>query len=145
MKFITTILVALAATVCMAQTPTSTFSVRVAGKDSLNRDSIWLVETVYLPTETGYTQNQSARLIMGKSEARNYLRALQDDLIAQKAKIDEAKAKRDKLEADVVALRQALNNAQAPAPRAAPGAPTLPATETTTEKPVKSKRKKKKE
>lgn len=142
MKYIITPLFALAATVCMAQTPTSTFSVQIAGKDSLNRDSIWLIEKVYLPTETGYTQNQSARLIMGKSEARNYLRALQDDLIAQKAKIDEAKAKRDKLEADVVALRLALNNAQAPAPRQAAPAPVA-APEPVA--PTKTKRKRKKE
>ena len=145
MKYILVFLIALAANICTGQTPTSTFTVEIAGKDSLNRDSVWLIETVFLQTENGYTTNKSARLIVGKPDARNYLRALQDDLIAQRAKIEEAKAKRDQLEANVIALRQALNNAQAPAPRAATAAPTPPPTtpEPAPTKPAKKTKKKK--
>ncbi len=151
MKYILVFLIALAANICTGQTPTSVFSVEIAGKDSLNRDSVWLIETVFLQTENGYTTNKSARLIVGKPDARNYLRALQDDLVAQKAKIDEAKAKRDQLEANVIALRQALNNAQVPAPRQATPAPTPAQTsvekalENTvkTSKPAKKTKKKK--
>ncbi len=143
MKYILALLFALAATFCTGQTPTSVFTVELAGKDSLNRDSVWLIETVFIPSEQGYSQNKSARLIVGKPDARNYLRALQDDLVAQKAKIEEAKAKRDQLEANVIALRQALNNAQAPAPRQATAAPPPVEPAPAPTKPTKKGKKKK--
>ena len=145
MKYIFALLLALEAFSCFGQTPVSTYTVEIAGKDSLNRDSVWLIETVSLQTENGYTTNKSARLIVGKSDARNYLKALQDDLKNQKVKIEQEKAKRDQLEANVIALRQALNNAQAPAPRAATAAPTPPppAPEPAPTKPAKKTKKKK--
>lgn len=95
--------------VLAATAQTRHIEIQTAGQDSTGRDSVYIVETIRQPTATGWQESRTARLVVGKSEARAFLQDLQGEIVKRKAEIEAA---RDQQEADrlrLVQLRQQLN------------------------------------
>lgn len=93
------------ATFCAGQQPVRSLQMVKAGADSLGRDSVYIIATERTVTEHGWVETSNARLFIGKSEARQFLKALEDDAESQKTRLDEVKAQREAERQSLRALR----------------------------------------